>query len=103
MLLHHRLNSFLHIEVSQSLQIRFHSSVKNLVRIILKEHGNPFCDTGSYLTFLSSKVIMDENVPKSLRDAHDIGSEMYADFVKTCFTDIQRPSQELFLKWNQYF
>ena len=78
----HSLTS--HHDQSHNSQITFKKDVEALVNAFC-DLGNPFLvDSGDLMT-LDPKDIMDEEVAKSIRNAHNIGQEQYTLFVQERF------------------
>ena len=61
-----------HNEEAHSLQCRFLNDVHSFVKVV-NGMGNPFLATGHELITLDTRAVMDDAVPVSLSQIHDVG------------------------------
>lgn len=70
-----------HHEQIPSIQNRFATNVRSVVDVF-NEMGNPFTETSSDLLALDTKIIMADEVIKSIKKAEDLGKVQYKAFVE---------------------
>ena len=69
-----------HHEQTQSFQKRFIKDVTNLIETF-EQYDNPFLAEHGDLVSVVSKVVANDMVTKTVRDAYNLGQKQYAEFV----------------------